>query len=88
MKKILLLLLLFTEIVNGQIVNIPDANFKAKLIALGVDSNTDGLIQNTEALAITNLNVLNSNIADLTGIEAFTNLSSLHCGSNNLTTLN
>ncbi len=49
MKKILLLLLLFTEIVNGQIVNIPDANFKAKLIALGVDSNTDGLIQNTEA---------------------------------------
>ncbi len=36
MKNILLLLLLFTGIVNGQIVNIPDANFKATLI----NSNT------------------------------------------------
>ena len=36
MKKLLLLLLLFTGIANAQIVNIPDANFKARLIALGI----------------------------------------------------
>ena len=39
MKKLLLLLLLFTGIANAQIVNIPDANFKAKLLAAS-PSNT------------------------------------------------
>ena len=64
--------LIVIDSVNG-IVYIPDANFKAKLIALGVDTNTDGEIQFSEALVPTVLDVSNSNIADLTGIEAFTN---------------
>ncbi|WP_339889360.1 T9SS type A sorting domain-containing protein [uncultured Flavobacterium sp.] len=79
--------LIVIDSVNG-IVYIPDANFKAKLIALGVDTNTDGEIQFSEALVPTVLDVSNSNIADLTGIEAFTNLSTLNCSINNLTTLN
>ncbi|WP_339836564.1 T9SS type A sorting domain-containing protein [uncultured Flavobacterium sp.] len=79
--------LIVIDSVNG-IVYIPDANFKAKLIALGVDTNTDGEIQFSEALVSTTLNVSNSNIADLTGIEAFTNLATLNCSINNLTTLN
>jgi Leucine-rich repeat (LRR) protein len=87
-KKILLLFLLFTGFVNAQIVTIPDVNFKAKLIALGVDTNSDGNIQNSEALAITTLSLWNSNISNLTGIEAFTNLTSLDCYNNQLTSLN
>lgn len=39
MKKLLLLLLLFTGIANAQIVNIPDANFKAKLLAANAFNN-------------------------------------------------
>lgn len=79
--------LIVIDSVNG-IVYIPDTNFKAKLIALGVDTNTDGEIQFSEALVPTTLNVSNSNIGDLTGIEAFTNLATLNCSINNLTTLN
>jgi uncharacterized repeat protein (TIGR01451 family) len=70
-------------------VYIPDANFKAKLITLGVDTNTDGNIQFSEATAVTTeLNVVGSSIADLTGFEAFTNVPILRCSNNNLSTLN
>lgn len=71
---------------SDEIVNIPDANFKAKLIALGIDANSDGQIQYTEASLITGtLNVSVSNIADLTGLEAFVNITGLYCAGNNLT---
>ena len=73
MKKLLLLLFLTTGFASAQIVNIPDANFKAELIAAGVDTNMDGEIQETEALATTTMS-LDSPITDLTGIEAFLNL--------------
>lgn len=69
---------------NPNNVYIPDANFKAKLIALGVDMNSDGEIQYSEALVPTSLDVSASNIGDLTGIEAFTNLQSLVCHSNHI----
>ena len=78
MKKTLLFLLLFTGMVNAQIVNIPDANFKANLIALGIDTNSDGEIQNSEALAVTGtLELHNFDIIDLTGISSFTNITVL-----------
>lgn len=82
MKKQIFFLLFFTGIVNAQIVNIPDANFKNKLIALGVDTNSDGNIQQAEALAVTSLNVSDSSIASLVGIESFTNLTYLDCLNN------
>jgi uncharacterized repeat protein (TIGR01451 family) len=88
MKKLLFLMLLFTGIVNAQIVNIPDNNFKAKLIALGVDTNGDGQIQSVEALAKTTLDVSNSNISNLTGIRSFLNLTALTCNNNQITFLN
>lgn len=74
---------------NPDIVFIPDANFKAKLIALGVDTNSDGEIQVIEASGYWNnqLDVSNSNISDLTGIKSFTNIGSLNCSFNQLTTL-
>lgn len=68
------------------IVNIPDANFKAKLIQLGVDTNNDGEIQYSEAALKTGtLYVSGSNITDLTGLEAFVNITGLNCNGNNLT---
>jgi hypothetical protein len=88
MKKLYFLLLLLSGITNAQIVNIPDANFKAKLILLGIDTNSDGNIQQSEALSQTYLDVSNSNISDLTGIEAFTNLTYLDCKNNTINTLN
>ena len=70
-------------------VYIPDANFKAKLIALGVDSSGDGNIQYAEAAAVTTeINVTGSSIADLTGFEAFTNVPILRCTNNNLSSIN
>ena len=87
MKNILLLLLLFTGIAHGQIVNIPDANFKAKIISLGYDSNLDNEIQNSEISDIGILELENSSIENLTGIEAFVNLNTLRCGGNQITNL-
>ncbi len=89
MKKTTLLVLLFVAgFVNAQIVNIPDANFKNRLITIGVDTNTDGEIQVSEAAAVTGaLNVSGNNIADLQGIEAFINITALDCTQNQLTLL-
>ena len=100
MKKILVLLLLFTGIVKGQIVTIPDANLKNRLINTlcvdihgdfyperDVDTNDDGEIQVNEALAVNYLFIDASEISDLTGIEYFTNLSVLSCSQNQLVSL-
>lgn len=73
---------------SSLIVYIPDANFKAKLISLGVDTNSDGEIQFGEAESQTTLDISFSNINDSTGIEAFINLTSLNCSYNSIPTLN
>ncbi|WP_395053951.1 hypothetical protein, partial [Flavobacterium sp.] len=88
MKKLLFITLLFSVFANSQIVNIPDANFKAKLINLGIDTNSDGNIQQSEALVPTGLFLENSNISDLTGLQSFINLTSLHCENNEILSLN
>ena len=87
MKKLYYLLFFITGILNAQIVTIPDANFKARLIAMGLDVNSDGEIQQSEALNVTLLSVDASNISDLTGIASFTNLTGLDCSQNQLTSL-
>ncbi len=88
MKKITLLLLFITSIASSQIVNIPDANFKNRLITIGVDTNTDGEIQVSEAIAVTGvLDLAGNSITDLTGIEAFVNITILNCNQNMLTSL-
>jgi Leucine-rich repeat (LRR) protein len=112
MKKLytLLVIALIGFVGNAQIVNIPDANFKAKLLQASptnqiastqtpnasgqvttyskIDTNNDGEIQVSEALAIKWLNVQSSSIADLTGIESFMNLQFLKCDFNQLTSVN
>lgn len=80
------------------IVNIPDANFKAALLDHGVgitnpnisviDTDGDGEICINEAQAYTGyIFVDNKGISDLTGIEAFVNIPILACNDNNLTTI-
>lgn len=103
MKKLLLLLLFVFGTVNAQIVNIPDINFKSKLLQsspsnqiainfigvnIKIDSNNDGEIQQSEALQVSQLNVYISNITDLSGIQGFTNLRDLKCFGNNIPNLN
>jgi uncharacterized repeat protein (TIGR01451 family) len=73
--------------VNAQIINIPDANFKAALIVQNVDTNGNSEIEQSEAEATQYLSVCCSNIASLQGIEHFHNLLSLECPNNFLTTL-
>ena len=71
------------------VVNIPDANFKAYLVGnMVINANSDAEIQCNEAAAYNNqLNCTGLNISDLTGIEAFTAMTSLHCENNLLTSL-
>ena len=83
--------LCFLGINAQEIVNIPDANFKNALLNHNpvVDLNNDGEIQVSEAESFTEtLNLDSQNIADLTGIEAFINLTGLSVYNNKLQVLN
>lgn len=99
MKKIVLFLFFITTIAHSQIVNIPDANFKNILINANssnyvaknlsdaffkIDANDDGEIQYSEALQVSYLQLYNTNISSVIGIEYFTNLINLQCSYNNI----
>lgn len=99
---LLLFFCFFTVSFSAQTVTIPDVNFKAKLlqadltnsIALNnanqnmkVDVNNDGEIQVSEAQSVYSLFVESSGIADMTGINYFSNLRYLVCSYNNIVTL-
>lgn len=89
--KTLLLALICTLVLNcyAQNVNIPDDYFKAYLVGNNlVNTNGDAEIQVSEATAFTGtLWCSSSNIADITGIEAFTALTTLYCANNQLTSI-
>ncbi len=104
MKKFYLTVLSFFFFfsANAQIVNIPDTNFKAKLLAADttnttaknlagdyfkIDADNDGEIQESEALNVSYLAVNYLPISSLAGIEFFTNLQELDCSDNQLTYL-
>lgn len=98
MKNVFLPLLLFGFWAHGQIVEIPDANFKSILLAantdneiaygngllLKIDANEDGEIQEVEAAAVDSLSVFSSQISSLTGLGSFVNLKSLNCEGNQI----
>lgn len=106
MKKIYLIIgMMMYAMLQAQIVNIPDVNFKAKLLSANttngiainstnqnmvIDTNGDNEIQVSEALNVSKLNIsgqAGNMIADLTGINQFTNLTSLMAINNALTNL-
>ncbi len=64
-------------------VNIPDANLKAALLSnTAINTNANNEIECTEATAYTGtINVDGLNISDMTGIEAFVNITSLSCSN-------
>ncbi|MBL0095101.1 MAG: hypothetical protein IPP46_00465 [Bacteroidetes bacterium] len=74
----------------GCIVTIPDANFKTALLGnLLINANNNGEIECYEASAYTgSITVNNLSISDLTGIEAFTQISGLNCSNNQLSVVN
>ncbi|NJX16289.1 T9SS type A sorting domain-containing protein [Tamlana crocina] len=72
----------------SQVVNIPDANFKNFLVSdNNINLNGDSEITMAEAQATTELIMDGIGIADLTGIEAFINLTRLDVPNNSLTTI-
>ena len=99
MKKLYAFLVLAFTVVagNAQIVTIPDANFKAKLLSADttnqiakdlsdnyfkIDANNDGEIQESEASQVSYLSIFQSNIHDIYGLEYFLNLKTLICSHN------
>ena len=88
--------------VNAQIVDIPDAKFKLILLSasstndiaqnlsgnnIKIDINNNNEIEISEVLAVAKLKLYSHGITDLIGISSFTNLKSLNCGYNQLTSL-
>ncbi|QOG02972.1 LamG-like jellyroll fold domain-containing protein [Flavobacterium sp. MDT1-60] len=72
----------------AQITAIPDPAFEDKLIALKIDNDgKNGSVLNSSISSVTSLNLLASNIKDLTGIKGFTSLQTLNCSGNQLATL-
>ena len=66
--------------------NFPDEAFRA-LLAKTVDGNGDSLLSTLETRRVSELNCSGLGIADLTGIEHFTQLVALNCENNELTAL-
>jgi hypothetical protein len=67
---------------------IPDAKFEDKLIALGIDTGTkDGKVLTANIMYLTSLDVSESSITNLTGIQDFVSLTNINCSSNQLATL-
>jgi uncharacterized repeat protein (TIGR01451 family) len=83
MKAVFIGVFLFiTTVAAAQIVNFPDAGFKQFLVNYNmgpvIDTNGDGEIQVSEALAVTALHIpMFPLVSDMTGIKAFQNLEGL-----------
>lgn len=91
MRKILLAILMFICVnayaVTDSIVNV-SPGFLLELREYNYDLNKDGFIQLSEALSFDTLKVLNENLDNFTGIEAFVNITYLNLSGNRITTLN
>ncbi|MCC6838496.1 MAG: T9SS type A sorting domain-containing protein, partial [Bacteroidia bacterium] len=91
MKKIIFILT-YTLLVlstKAQVILIPDQNFKTCLLSDStINTNFDNEIQLTEATNHSGqIECYGMNIADLTGIESFPNITKLNITSNQLTSL-
>jgi len=91
MKYILtVMILLAAGFAKGQIVNIPDSNFKKYLLndyLPTIDVNGDGEIQESEALIVSSLTLPPYRITDVTGIRSFENLEDFILMDNYITSL-
>lgn len=85
-----LLLLVATHTGAQTTITVPDANFRNFLVATYGASQSGNTVTFTtpSVTSITFMDCSIQNISDLTGIEHFTALQILSCGSNQLTSLN
>jgi len=88
----LIIICCFLSYTYAQYTTIPDSNFEKALISLGLDSGyADGKVLTSNISGVTSIDIRPSNpyakIRDLTGIEDFTNLETLICDGNALTTI-
>lgn len=72
---------------NSRFTAIPDAFFEQALINLGYDDVIDAQVLTSNIEHITNLNVNDKGISDLTGIQDFKSLVELDCSGNYLENL-
>ncbi|WP_269686382.1 DUF7619 domain-containing protein [Flavobacterium lacustre] len=102
-KQFFILIIAFaSNTLTAQTITFPDAIFKVKLLEsnasstiaqnlsgdyIAIDSNKNGEIEITEALQVGYLDLENSSISSLIGIENFTNLVSLKCSNNQISNL-
>jgi uncharacterized repeat protein (TIGR01451 family) len=79
MKHILVLVITFLISISSyaQFVEFEDENFKAYLIGLGIDTDGDGEIHESEAGEVTTLHIENSGAISVVGIQSFINLVEL-----------
>ncbi|MFP4845578.1 T9SS type A sorting domain-containing protein [Winogradskyella sp. PE311] len=66
---------------------VPDDNFEQALIDLGHDDTLDNLVLTENIDTLTDLNVSNTSISNLTGIEDFIALETLNCSINTIESL-
>lgn len=103
MNKKYYLILLFQMIVSAQVINFTDINLKNKLLLAGtgnsialdannnkikIDINNNREIEISEAALVYTIDVSNSNITDLNGVEFFSNMSILNCSNNTIINFN
>ncbi len=97
MKRLYYFLLLANFYSYGQIIDFPDPNFKALLLqantnnniagGVKIDINSNGEIEQNEALLVYVFVLPPGNITSLVGIEYFTNLMYFSCPSNQIISL-
>ncbi|WP_282086774.1 T9SS type A sorting domain-containing protein [Aquimarina algiphila] len=80
-------LLCFSFSTYAQYTAIPDPNFETALNAYD-DIANDNQVPTANIASLTTLDISNSNISDLTGIEDFVSLETLQVHDNNISTIN
>ncbi len=83
--------MIYATCLMGQVaindINFPDANFMAIVTGNTIDTTDDDVLSDSEIQAVASLDVSDSSISDLTGIEHFTALTRLECFDNQLPSL-
>lgn len=67
--------------------NFPDDNFRS-YVSSNFDTDSDGILSDSEIANVTQIDVYSMNISSLTGVEYVTALTYLSCNNNQLTALN
>ncbi len=88
MRSLILIILLYSSFLKAQTTAIPDPNFEQALINLGLDNGPlDGSVPTMNIDTVTSLYINSLSISDITGIEDFTDITTLSFSGNQITIL-